>query len=475
MAQTVAYHPRRVISGLAVLIAVYLIVVYGVPKPETVKPEGWRLTGVFLATVAGCVLQPIPGGALVLMAVALSALIGGLTLEKALGGYGDPSVWLVMAAFFISRALINTGLARRIALFFVGLFGRSSLGVSYSLALSDLVLATSIPSNGARSGGVVLPIVRSVAELYESSPGATANRLGSYLMSSVYQSICITTAMFYTGQASNSLAANIATTQFGISVTPLSWFVAMSVPGLIALLVVPWVVLQLNPPEIVKTPEAREFAHKRLVEMGPFKRGEWILSVTFLVICALWIRFPRTDQVTITALLGAMFLLMTGVLHWDDVKGEREAWDLFIWYGGLVEMGRALNDYGVTKAFAQTVAQAFSGVGWVGLFAICAVIYFYAHYGFASITAHILSMLAPFVGILVAKGAPPGPVIFTFLAFSNLSAGLTNYGTTPCPMFFSQGYVPMAKWWQIGFVVSLVNFAVWIPAGWLWWKVLGYW
>ena len=72
-----------------------------------------------------------------------------------------------MAAFFISRALINTGLARRIALFFVRMFGKSSLGVSYALALSDIVLAGVIPSNGARSGGVILPIA-------DPSPSSTA-------------------------------------------------------------------------------------------------------------------------------------------------------------------------------------------------------------------------------------------------------------------------------------------------------------
>ena len=109
-----------------------------------------------------------------LTAVVLASIIGGLTIAQALSGYSDPTVWLVMAAFFISRALINTGLARRIALFFVKLFGKSSLGVCYALAMSDMVLATIIPSNGARSGGVVLPIVRSIAELYGSQPGPTA-------------------------------------------------------------------------------------------------------------------------------------------------------------------------------------------------------------------------------------------------------------------------------------------------------------
>ncbi len=157
---------KRTARGFLILALVYCAVVYVIPKPAEVKPEGWRLTGIFIATIAGSITQPIPAGALVLLAVTLSALFGGLTVEQALMGWADKSVWLVMAAFMISRALINTGLARRVALFFVRAFGKSSLGVSYALSLSDMVLAGMIPSNGARSGGVILPIARSISELY---------------------------------------------------------------------------------------------------------------------------------------------------------------------------------------------------------------------------------------------------------------------------------------------------------------------
>ena len=157
---------KRMLRGFAILVAVYFLVVLVIPKPAAVKPEGWRLTGIFAATIVGSIIEPIPAGALVLLAVTLSALMGGLTITEALSGYSNSSVWLVLVAFFISRALIQTGLARRIALFFVRSFGHSSLGVAYSLAASDMVLAGMIPSNGARSAGVVLPIVRSIAELY---------------------------------------------------------------------------------------------------------------------------------------------------------------------------------------------------------------------------------------------------------------------------------------------------------------------
>jgi DASS family divalent anion:Na+ symporter len=466
---------RAVLLRMAGVVAVYFVVTLAVPRPANVTPEGWRLTGLFLATIAGLMLRPLPGGAMVLLAVTLAPLIAGMKLSEALGGYADPTLWLVMAAFFISRALLNTGLARRIALVFVRWFGGSSLGVAYALALSDCTLAGIIPSNAARSGGVVLPLVRSVAELYGSHPGESARRLGAYLMVAVYQSICVTAAMFFTGQASNPLAAQIAG-QFGFSVTWAGWFAAGSVPGFLSLAAVPWVVMKLYPPEVRHTPRAREFAAGELRKMGPMTRREWILAAVFAAVCGMWVTSGwHGADITITALCGSAALLLTGTLTWDDVIRERAAWDIFIWYGGLLRLGKALNETGSATAFAQGVGGMFAGLEWPALLALSVVIYFYAHYAFASITAHLLAMYPAFLALLAAQGAPLGIVVFAFACSANLSAGLTNYGTTPSPMFFAHGYVPFGAWWRIGAIVSVANLLIWGTAGVAWWKVLGLW
>jgi DASS family divalent anion:Na+ symporter len=382
---------------------------------------------------------------------------------------------LVIAAFLISHALVATGMARRIALGFVRAFGKSSLGVTYSLALSDMVLAAAIPSNAARAGGVILPIARSISELYGSEPGQTSRKLGSYLMIAVYQCVCVSCAMFYTGQASNPLAARLAG-QMGYNITWASWLGAAVAPGLVGLAIVPWVVMRLHRPNITRTPEAAAFARREIEAMGPMKRNEWIVAAVFASVCGLWISSSWSGvDITVTALLGGVVLLCTGVLTWEDVKGERAAWDIFVWYGGFLRMGQALNDFGVTKAFAEGVAKSFEQSTWMVLLGVALVIYFYAHYAFASITAHILSMFPPFVAVLLAKGAPMGLVIFAFACLANLSAGLTHYGTTPTPMFFGQNYVPMKEWWRVGLLVSFVNLAIWGTVGFAWWKLIGIW
>ncbi len=467
---------RPVWLKLLLLVAIYFAVQWLWPRPASVSVEGWRLLGIFLATVAGLMLHPLPGGAIVLIGVTASTLAGALPIAKALAGWANPSVWLVLAAFFISRALIKTGLARRIALVFVRAFGKSSLGVGYSLILTDVTLAAAIPSNAARAGGVILPILRSLSELYGSQPGPTAALLGTFLYLAVYQGECIAAAMFLTGQASNPMAADLARTVAHVNVTWAGWLAAGIVPGAVSILVVPWLILRLSPPKIRQTPEAAEFARRELLAMGPVSAAQKILLGVFIGTCLLWIT-SRVHGLGITevALLGACCLFLSGILTWDDAVSERAAWDVFIWYGGLVRLGEALQEFGITRVFATQLGDYFQKLGWVPLLAVALAIYFYAHYAFASITTHILSMYPAFVALLLLRGAPPGLVVYGFATLSNLSAGLTHYGTTPSPMFYAHGYVSFRDWWRTGLLVSLVNLAIWCSIGFLWWKVIGYW
>jgi DASS family divalent anion:Na+ symporter len=460
----------------ALILVALFVVVQLVPRPATIKPEGWRLLGIFVATVGGLILRPIPGGAVVLIGVTLAAGFGGLTINQALEGYGDPTVWLVMSAFLISIAMIKTGFARRLALIFVRAFGKTSLGITYSLSATDMLLAGIIPSNGARSGGIVLPIARSIAELYGSRPGATAPLLGTFLMVALYQNICVTAAMFMTGQASNPLAAKLATDTFHYRVTWTGWALAAIVPGLCSLALVPYLIYRLYPPQVRKTPEAAIFASTELKRMGRMDRQQGFVLVIFVLVCGLWITSPIHHlEIAIPGLLGACALLAGGVLRWEDVLGERAAWDTFIWYGGLVRLGRALNDAGITREFANSVGGLVPGEGWVLLFVVALLIYFYTHYAFASITAHILAMFGPFVVVLASKGAPMGLVIYAFAIFANFAAGLTNYGTTPSPMFYATDYVSFKMWWKVGFIASVANLLIWSTIGFGWWKLIGIW
>jgi DASS family divalent anion:Na+ symporter len=468
-------HMHVSVRRVTLLVLIFLVIAFVVPHPSTVSPASWRFFAIFIVTVLGLIIEPIPGGAVVLLGVTLAALFGGMTISQALSGYSDPVVWLVLTSNFIARALIKTGSARRLALSFIKGFGKNPISLCYSLSLSDMVLATVIPANSARSGGIILPIALSISELYESFPGPTASRIGSFLMTALYQCICITPAMFLTGQVSNLLAAQMAA-RFGYQMSYGLWAAAGIVPGLVSLAVVPIIIWYLNPPTIRRTPEAALFAEDRLREMGPLTRQEKILGFLFVVICLAWATAGRTGiNITVTALSGILVLLFTGILSWEDIKAEKAAWDIFVWYGGLLFFGRALNDIGIPKLFATWLGSFLGGAGWITILAVTLLVYFYSHYAFASITSHLLAMYPAFVALLILRHAPVGLVVFSFACFANFSAGLTHYGTTPSPMFFSRNYVSLQRWWLAGFLVSIVNIVIWTVVGFGWWHLIRIW
>ena len=466
---------RDVAIRWAIVVAV-VVGILAAPVPTGVTVKSWRLLAIFLGTIVGSIVRPIAAGAMVFLGVAAVALTGTLTPAQALGGYADPIVWLVLCAFFISRGIVKTGLGRRIAFLFIRAIGHRSIGLAYALIGTDTLLASLVPSNGARAGGVVFPVAKSLAEAYDSTPGPTRRRLGAFLMATIYQCDVIASAMFLTGQASNILIAKFAKDVAGVDLTYQRWLVAAIVPGVLSLILVPLFLYRLYPPDVRRTPGAAKFAADELARLGRMARDEWIMMLVFGLIAGLWMTTGWHHlNYAVVALVGICVLLLTGVLSWEDVISERSAWDVFIWYGGLVQMAAALGETGITKRFAETAAGFTGGWVWSIALGVLLLIYFYAHYGFASITAHATAMYTPFLVVTIAAGAPPALAVLSLAYFSNLSASLTHFGTTPGPIYFGSRYVTQREWWKYGFLVSLVTIAIWSTIGLSWWKVLGWW
>jgi DASS family divalent anion:Na+ symporter len=466
---------RRVLWRWA-LVAGIAAAILAIGPPAGITLQGWRLLAIFVATISASIVRPAPMGAVVFIAVCVLAFTGTMTPVDALQGYADPIVWLVLCAFMISRSVTKTGLGRRIAFGFIKLLGNRSLGLAYALVATDTVLASIVPSNSARAGGIVFPIARSVAEAYESTPGPTRRRLGAFLMKAVYQADVVACAMFLTGQASNVIIAKFALSTGGVELSYATWFIGGIVPGIVSLLLVVYLIYRIYPPEVTQTPHAIQLAHDALSRMGPMSRDERIMLAVFVLIAGLWMTTAwHHVPYTVVALFGVAVLLLTNVLAWEDALSDRAAWDTFIWYGGLVHMAEALGDTGITRQFAELSAGMTAGWGWNIALVVLLLVYFYAHYGFASITAHVTAMFIPFLVVMIAAGAPPALAVLGLAYASNLQASLTHYGTTTAPIYFGSGYVTQREWWTVGFVISLVTLSIWGTLGLAWWKLLGWW
>jgi len=439
--------------------------------------RGLHLFAIFVTTIVGIILAPLPMGGVAMIGIAITAVSGTLSIGDSLSGFSDVVIWLIVLAFMISRGFIKTGLGARIAYNFMALLGKNTLGLSYGLAATDLVLAPAIPSNAARAGGIVMPVMASLAKAYGSNPGdGTERRIGAFLTLTAYQADIITSAMFLTAMAANPLAQKLAG-DLHVTITWTGWAVAAIVPGLISLLLIPWVIYKLYPPEITKTPGAVEIAKAKLAEFGPMKRSEWMMLGVFVLLLVMWIFAPQLGNLNATtaALVGLGFLLVLGVLNWNDVKQETAAWDTLVWFAALVMMASFLNKLGMIPWFSKAVGDTMLGHGWIFAFLVLSLVYFYSHYFFASNTAHVASMYGAFLGVAVALGAPPVLAALVLAYFSNLFASMTHYGCGPAPVLFGTGYVPVGTWWRMGLLISVINIVIWVGIGGAWWKVLGLW
>lgn len=462
--------------GLMVLVAVVIAVV---PAPDGVEPRGMPMLGIFVATILGLILQPLPTPSISLIGLAAAMITGTMSVEdgEALSGFSSATVLLIVAAFFIADGFLLTGLGRRVALHFVSRVGRSPLGIAYGMAATDLVLAPATPSNTARAGGVIYPIIRSIAGVQGSTPETdeSRRRLGSYLTFTAAHVNVITSAMFVTAMAGNPVAQDAAA-EMGIDISWGDWALAAIVPGLLSLLAVPWVMSRLYGPSVTETPEAPRMARDELASMGRMSRGEIVMAATFVLLLLMWVLGETLGiNATAAAFVGIAVLLLTGVLTWQDMARNASAWNTLIFFAVLVGMAGHLNDLGVIGWIGDGVSSLVGGMPWLLAFAILTLVYFYVHYLFASNTAQIVAMYAVFLAAAVAAGAPPMFAALVLGFIGNLFGALSHYASGPSAVIYGSGYVKVDEWFKVALVMSVVIIAIWTTTGGAWMALLGMW
>lgn len=469
---------KQLISRQTPLIITFLVgvAIWYCPRPEELTPQGWHLLAIFVATIIGVILKPLPMGAIAIISLAVATITNTLTIGEALASYSKDGIWLILIAFFISRAFVKTHLGTRIAYHLVSLFGKSSLGLSYSFIMSEFLLAPAIPSITARTGGIIYPIATSLSGALDSKPNHTSSKkLGTFLTLVCFQGSVITSAMFLTAMAANPIIKDLSS-QVGITLSWGSWALAAIVPGLVSLTLIPLLIYKISAPGIKHLPDAKQLAKDKLTEMGPMQKNEWIMLFVFIGLIVLWALGDKFNiNSTTTALLGVAVLLLTRVLNFNELLEEKNGWETFVWFGALVALAGYLNTFGVITYFSQHMSTMVAHMAWPLALMILGLIYFYTHYAFASSMAHVGAMYSAFLAVALLVGTPPYIAALMLAFFSSLFGGLTHYGIGSAPVLFGFGYVSIKEWWRVGLIVSFANILIWVIIGSFWWKILGFW
>jgi divalent anion:Na+ symporter, DASS family len=452
---------------------IYAVTYLCIPCPEALSKEAWHLFAIFSCTIASLITKPFHIGTVSILSLTAVTATGVVSLERAMSAFASPLIWLILLVCLMAKGIMNVRLNERIAYMFALHFGKGVTGISYSLVLTDTILSPFIPSTVAKAGGIMMPVFNSIASF--PSDRIQAANLRNFLSLLYAQVMCVTGAMFLTGTSGNPLIYNIAAEQ-GVSIGWTLWAKAAIVPALLSLLIIPHVVLRLSPLRLDPRLNFQKLAAEKLAHMGPMGSKQVIVLVALLLMLALWVVGPRWGINNIAAaLLGLSVLLVSNILTFEELAAEKSAWSMFLWFSIIVMLAQSLQSAGVIAYFSGLLQKVIPSGSWqVGLLCIT-LVYFYSHYFFAGAVAHISSMYGVFLSIALALGSPPVIAALALAFASGLFMSLTHYSAASTAILYSNTSISVAKWWSVGFIVSLVNLIIWASVGPIWWRFLGIW
>ena len=435
------------------------------PVPAGLTAPAWHLFAVFAAAIASVLINAFPLLTASMLAVGAIVMTGTIKPEQAYSGFANSSVLLVVVAFIVAQAVVKSGLGRRISLFMVGRFGGSSLGLAYSLVLTDAAIAPAFPSNTAR-GGVLFPIVLSVAQGAGSKPeDPEGRRLGGYLMFCSMAGLAVSSALWMTATSANPIAVQIVQ-QAGLEIDFGKWLLASTVPSLVAILLLPLIVAKLFPPGVGKTPEAPAAARKELAGMGAMSREEWITAGTFVLMVAGWIFGNQLNlNTTSVAFMGFGVLLFLGVITLDDITKQGDTLVTFLWLAVLFAMSAQLNELGFMGYVGERLAAGLGGLSWTSLYVTLIVLYVLIHYMFVSQTSQVLALFGVFLDVGTKGGVPLPLMAFGLLFASSYFSVITPQGGSQNIIFAASGYLTQRELYKLGALITLAFLAIYLLIG----------
>lgn len=456
-------------KGLKLLIPVLVaLVLWFIPAPEGLSIEAWHFLAIFFAVVVGLIVEPVPAALVGFTGVSFVALLGLIgnpteSIKWALSGFSNSVIWLIFAAFMFALGYKKTGLGRRVSLMMVKYMGKSSLGLGYAVAFSDLILSPFMPSNTARSGGSVYPVAINIPQIFNSYPDKDPRKLGAYISWVAIATTCVTSSMFLTALAPNLLAVDLIAKNTGHTISWMEWATIMLPLMIPMFLLTPWLTYVIYPPTQKKSPEAPAWAAEELKKLGPVTFKEYLMAFLATVALVLWI-FGKDFGInaTTTAICIVSVMVLTNVITWDDLLSEKAAFNVFIWFSTLVAMADGLKKVGVLDFIGKNSQAMLSDLSTTTLIIALLILFYIMHYFFASTTAHVTALIPLFM--VISTSLLPAEQISTFTVLLAGSLGvmgiITPYGTGPSPIWYGTGYISQARWWALGAIFGLLYLIV---------------
>ncbi|MFC4562229.1 SLC13 family permease [Nocardiopsis mangrovi] len=444
--------------------------------PLDMDPTQQLLGAVLLGVIALWICEPVPipiGG---LIGVAAIVVLGVAPSDEVLAPFGSTTVFTFIGAFILAQAMLQHGVARRLAFFVLALPGVGSSTLRIIVAFGAITcVVSSFISNTATVAmllptalGILTVIARLMQERGLVQPGfdPTRLRVGTALLLMLAYGASVGGLLTPIGSPPNLIGRAMIEEATGQRISFVQWTLT-ALPAVLAMFVVLAVVLLLlNRPEIRRIEGVAEYIREQRAAQGPMSRAEKNTVFAFAVTVVLWLTpafvgvaagtesdvYALVDDRLsegIVAVMGAALLFVLPVswkrrkmtMEWSDAA--RIDWGTILLFGTGIIFGALLSSTGL----AATIGEgASAGLGVTSPLAITA---------FGVVLAIVISettsntsaaaVVVPII-IPLAAGAGVDPFVPALAATFAASFGFMLPVSTPQnAIVYGSGCVPITK------------------------------
>jgi sodium-dependent dicarboxylate transporter 2/3/5 len=338
-----SYRPLLLLLGAAAFV-----VVYTMPTPAGLAPEGQKALAVFALCVVYWSTSVLPLMVTSIFAMVLLIVTGVLNAKDAYALFGNEAMFFILAAFILAACLMKCGLSTRIAIGILRRFGHTPRTLLLTLFLMNAFMAFFMSEHAVAA--MTFPITVEIARVLRLNQARSNYARSLFLALAWGTSIGGIATLLGGARAPLAIAMLRETT--GRSYGFAEWTL-LSFPLVIILLVAGWILMRLFfPVDIVSVREADDAIAERALRMGRTTvREKWIGAVMVLTLIA-WIVGGEEFGLATIGLAAIVVMFLFGLVTWDDVEGFVN-WGILLMYGGAIALGAAVNKSGAAVWLAQ--------------------------------------------------------------------------------------------------------------------------
>jgi len=437
------------------------------------------MLAIFLGSIILWITQAIPNYQTSLILIISLVLTGVLPEKEAYSQLGHPVMWLNIMSFVLASMLVQTGLAKRFALWFILRFGQNASGIFLSFIVINLILSAFISATTAKAA-ILLPIFMVIAAIYGVRQNQGHKNFGRSIVLQNLLSINIGAGAFITGSGANLLAAALIGGAIGGSVYFADWMFAM-LPIMVGLMLIGYILAMkvffpLKPEErIPQIAGGMARLKEEYRKLGKIDFQEVKALIIFIAILGFW----ATDSIhgisaTAVAFVGAIIALLPriGIIKWNDVDIP---WHLLLFSAGAYTLGAGLD---ITDLPSISVNAFFDQIG-IGeetqfwkLYLLLTGVMIFSALIFQSKTMRAMIFIPIAIGVANRFGFEVISLALP-VAFMIEHVYVLPFNSKPAALLYETGQYSLTDTFKFGFTMMVIAWLLNIIAGETWFRFLG--